>query len=89
MLFSPDQVGSKEDEFDASEAIKDAYETVNEGMTTDTTSAVDEDDLMTRSSAVGTTKVPQVSKSKKMVDEGIKSSDDDDEDLSEDDGTTL
>ena len=48
MLFRPD--GEKEAaSFDASEVLDEAYETVNEGDTTDTTSGLDDDALTARS----------------------------------------
>jgi len=56
MLFKPEDADSKDSDFDAAEAVKEAYETVNEGETTDTTSGIDDDSLMQRSSQDGTTK---------------------------------
>lgn len=56
MLFKPEDADSKDKDFDAAEAVNEAYETVNEGETTDTTSGIDDDSLMERSSQDGTTK---------------------------------
>ena len=48
MLFKPDSdvVSDGAPEFDASEALEEAYETVNEGETTDTTSGLDTEGLL-------------------------------------------
>ena len=48
MLFKPDSdvVSDGAPEFDANEALEEAYETVNEGETTDTTSGLDTEGLL-------------------------------------------
>ena len=62
MLFRPEdeQEAAK---FDANEVLDEAYETVEEGLTTDTTSGLDEDSLTARSQ--GATKVQQESSADK------------------------
>lgn len=89
MLFKPDDAEGAADqgEFDAAEALNEAYETVNEGDTTDTTSGLDGDALLSRNDPDAETKKRQVSnvkstktKTAPAVEEGIKSSDDDEVD---------
>ena len=46
MLFKPEDGTSKTPDFDAAEALQEAYETVNEGDTTDTTSGIDTEGLL-------------------------------------------
>lgn len=74
MLFKPDE-DVEAPEFDPNEALNDAYETVNEGETTDTTSGIDtEGQLATRQTdrdGAGDAK-------KGKVQEGIMSSSDED-----------
>lgn len=49
MLFKPDeQAGDKGTDIDEAGILKEDYETVNEGDTTDTTSGVDDDALLSR-----------------------------------------
>jgi len=48
MLFKPDEDAAGQD-FDAAEALKEAYMTVNEDETTDTTSGLEDESLLTRS----------------------------------------
>ena len=89
MLFKPDEAegAAEEGGYDATEALNDAYETVNEGETTDTTSGLDDDALFSRSEdpntattkrEVATEKAAKV-KVAPVVEEGIKSSDDEEE----------
>ena len=86
MLFRPD--GEKEAaSFDANSVLDEAYETVNEGNTTDTSSGLDGDSLLARSQ--GATKIQQETTAeksasklfqpKKIVEEGIMSSSDGEE----------
>ena len=57
--------------------MKEAYMTVSEGETTDTTSGPDEDNLMMRSDDAKPTKKASIKQAKTgSVEEGIKSSDD-------------
>ena len=84
MLFRPEEEGRKGDEeIDAAEAIKDAYMTVNEGETTDTTSGFEDDLLLTRSKDADDKKKPAAGQGKakadRAVEEGIKSSDDEEQ----------
>ena len=85
MLFKDDDdedgEGDKEADFDEDQAMKEAYETVNEGETTDTTSGLDGESLEAR--AIGLTTKQTESQQpastsnsgSKVVEEGIKSSD--------------
>ena len=83
MLFKPDS--KDEADFDADQAVKEAYETVNEGDTTDTTSGLDGESLEVR--ALGTTRKSMEAKSEqkssKAVEEGIKSSDEEEPETAE------
>ena len=67
MLFKPDGSPKTDKEFEADEVMQEAYETVNEGETTDTTSAIDEDGLLMRQSD-GTNKVDVSSAAKPKKD---------------------
>ena len=67
MLFKPDGSPKTDKEFEADEVMQEAYETVNEGETTDTTSAIDEDGLLMRQSD-GTNKVDVSSAAKPKMD---------------------
>jgi len=86
MLFKPEDEDSQgNDDFDAAEALNEAYETVNEGETTDTTSGIDEDGLIERTkpkSAQSKEADAKAKASKKDVEEGIKSSDDEEDQAS-------
>lgn len=87
MLFKPEDEDSQgNDDFDAAEALNEAYETVNEGETTDTTSGIDEDGLIERTkpkSAQSMEADAKAKASKKDVEEGIKSSDDEEDQASQ------
>lgn len=87
MLFKPEDEDSQgNDDFDAAEALNEAYETVNEGETTDTTSGIDEDGLIERTkpkSAQSKEADAKAKASKKDVEEGIKSSDDEEDQASQ------
>lgn len=79
MLFKPDEPESGEKK-DANENVNLAYESVNEGDTTDTTTGLDDDESLiasTKRLAPETAKTQSTlfKKSKKAVEEGIKSSD--------------
>ena len=67
MLFKPDGSPKTDKEFEADEVMQEAYETVNESETTDTTSAIDEDGLLMRQSD-GTNKVDVSSAAKPKMD---------------------
>ena len=87
MLFKPEDEDSQGNgDFDAAEALNEAYETVNEGETTDTTSGIDEDGLIERTkpkSAQSKEADAKAKASKKDVEEGIKSSDDEEDQASQ------
>lgn len=82
MLFKPDDSSFSNNEaaeFDASEAIKEAYETVNEGDTTDTTSGMDTEGLLAsrrtdKAADQEQTAATRTSASGSKIEEGIKSS---------------
>ena len=82
MLFGPEAKEKFEREvkgLDSDTLAKD-YETVNEGDTTDTTEAFDNEILLTRTGKDNKVSSEEKKKqSKKAVEEGIKSSSDDDE----------
>ena len=87
MLFKPDSdaVSDGAPSFDANEALEEAYETVNEGETTDTTSGLDTEGLLdarkqsASSSSAGQTanaSWKDASKEARLQEGGIKSSSD-------------
>jgi hypothetical protein len=59
--------------------LKEAYMTVNEDETTDTTSGLEDEGLLTRSKEGSKLAAEEGTKSKRAVQEGIKSSDDESE----------
>lgn len=77
MLFKPGEDQSGKD-FDAAEALKEAYMTVNEDETTDTTSGIEDESLLTRKEGEKKKPVEAAEKPKRTVEAGIKSSDDED-----------
>ena len=77
MLFKPGEDQSGKD-FDAAEALKEAYMTVNEDETTDTTSGIEDESLLTRKEGEQKKPVEAAEKPKRTVEAGIKSSDDED-----------
>ena len=77
MLFKPGENQSGKD-FDAAEALKEAYMTVNEDETTDTTSGIEDESLLTRKEGEKKKPVEAAEKPKRTVEAGIKSSDDED-----------
>ena len=77
MLFKPGEDQSSKD-FDAAEALKEAYMTVNEDETTDTTSGIEDESLLTRKEGEKKKPVEAAEKPKRTVEAGIKSSDDED-----------
>jgi len=78
MLFKPEELAEQQaSKLDQSEALEKAYETVNEDETTDTTSGLDDESLIKRTKHVGVKQALSSSAKgpMKVVEEGIKSSD--------------
>ena len=62
------------------ETLEQEYETVNEGDTTDTTSGVDDEALLAGTKKLSSNSIEDIKKAQaKTVEEGIKSSDEDEE----------
>jgi len=85
MLFKPED-GEREDAHN--DELEKAYETVNEGDTTDTTSGIDDEAALAStkrmdnsSTATQVTTAASSDGPKKAVEEGIKSSDDEEEEV--------
>jgi len=79
MLFNPDfTLESAAEKFNAKEAVDEAYETVNEGATTDTTSGLDTEGLLDSRMEDAGSNVAANSDAQKAtkVESGIKSSSD-------------